>query len=60
MKKLFWIIAPIFVMGSLIILVIALTNNSPQNPFREYRTLVGLLFMLLNGLIITVYRKLYQ
>ena len=60
MKKLFWILAPIIVIGSLIILVIALTNNSPQNPFREYRTLVGLVFMLLNGLIITVYRKLYQ
>ena len=59
MKKLFWILAPIIVIGSLIILIIALTNNSPENPFREYRILVGVAFMSLNGIIIRVYKELY-
>jgi hypothetical protein len=59
MKKLFWILASVVFIGSLIILTIALTNNSPENPFREYRLLVGLTFLVLNRFTIIIYRKLY-
>jgi len=41
-------------------LIIALTNNSPENPFREYRILVGVAFMSLNGIIIRMYKELYK
>lgn len=60
MKKLFWILAPVICIGSLIILVIALTNISPENPLREYRILVGLAFLSLNGIIIRAYKELYK
>jgi hypothetical protein len=60
MKKLFWILASVVFISSLIILIIALTNNSPENPFRDYRLLIGLTFLVLNGFMIKIYRKLYE
>jgi len=60
MKKLFWILAPVILILALVILAIALTNNSPGNPFREYRLLIGIGFFTIAGFTRIMYKKLYK
>jgi len=58
MTKLFWILAPFIWIGSLIILIIALTNLIPDNSFKEYRLIIGIGFLCISGFIGIAYRKL--
>jgi len=43
---------------SLFILVISLTNLFPNNPFKEYRFIVGLGFIIITWLLKYAYKKL--
>ena len=60
MKKLFWIIAPLIWIISTSMLLIATTNLFPGNPLKDYILLIGLGFILVSGLIGSVYRRLYK
>ena len=51
MKKLFWILAPLIWISSLIILIIALTDLVLDNSLKEYRLVFGLAFVCISGLI---------
>jgi hypothetical protein len=60
MKKLFWVLAPSLLMISLIVLTIALTDKSPENPLKEYRLIIGLGVICIAGFIRIAYRKIYK
>jgi hypothetical protein len=60
MKKLFWISSAVLFTACLVILAIALTNNSPSNPFINYRITIGLVFLLLVAAFRIIYRYLYK
>jgi hypothetical protein len=60
MKKIFWILAPLIFITGVIILAIALTNNSPENTLKEYRLVIGIGFLCVSGIIRIVYKKLYR
>jgi hypothetical protein len=60
MKKLFWILAPLILIIGIVILVIALTNTSPENPIKEYRLVIGIGFLCIAGLARIAYKKLYK
>jgi hypothetical protein len=60
MKKLFWIITPLILIIWVIILAIALTNNSADNPFKEYRLIIGIGFFCVAGFARIAYNKLYK
>jgi len=46
-----WIVA-------LVVLIVALTNQHPDNPFIEHRIIVGIGFIVLSGLIRIVFKRL--
>jgi hypothetical protein len=46
--------------SSLIVLVIALTDLVPNNPFKDYRLIVGLAFLALTGFIGMAFRRLIK
>jgi hypothetical protein len=60
MKKTFWILAPLILIIGAVILIIALTNNSPENPFKEYRLVIGIGFLCMVGFARIAYKKLYK
>jgi hypothetical protein len=60
MKKLFWILAPLILIIGVILLVIALTNNSFENPLREYRLVIGIGLICVSGFVRIAYKKLYK
>ena len=60
MKKTFWILAPLILIIGIVLLVIALTNNSPDNPFKEYRLIIGLGLLCATGFTRIAYKKLYK
>ena len=60
MKKIFWILSAFIVVAGIIILAIALTNNSPENPFKDYRLIIGIGFLAITGLIRIGYKRLYS
>jgi hypothetical protein len=60
MKKLFWIFTLLILITWVIILAIALTNNSPENPFKEYRLVIGIGFLCIAGFATIAYKKLYK
>jgi hypothetical protein len=60
MKKLFWIITPLILIAWVIILAIALTNNSPENPFKEYRLVIVIVGFCISGFARITYKKLYK
>jgi len=57
MTKITWIIALLVWIFGLIILIIALTNLIPNNPFKEYRLIIGLGFLVISGFIGNLYKK---
>jgi len=57
MNKTLWILAISIWITSLFILIVALTNVWPNNPFADYKLLVGLLFLMITGLLRIAYRK---
>jgi hypothetical protein len=60
MKKLFWILALLIWISSLILLIIAVTNLIPDNSLKEYRLVFGLTFICISGFIGFAYKKLYK
>jgi len=56
-KTLFWVLALLIWLILLIILIDALTINSPENPFRPHRFIIGLGFVALTGLLRIAYKK---
>lgn len=60
MKKTILIVFALIWSSSLIILIIALTDLVPNNPFKDYRLIVGMVFLAITGLIGMVYRRLLK
>jgi hypothetical protein len=60
MIKLFWIFSSLIWICSLIILIVALTNILPNNPFKDYRLVIGIGFLCITGLIKIIYNRLYK
>ena len=60
MKKTILISLALIWVSILIILIIALTDLVPNNPFRDYRFIVGIAFIAMTGLIGTAYRRLLK
>ncbi len=46
--------------AGLIILIISLTDLYPNNPFKEYRIIVGFGFLALSGLIKSTYKSIIK
>ncbi len=60
MKKITLIILALVWISSLIILIVALTDIFPDNPFKEYRLIVGIGFIVITGFIRIAYRQLLK
>ncbi len=58
MKKISLIILALLWIAIFAILIIALTDLIPNNPFREYRLLVGLAFIVISKFLGKIYRLL--
>lgn len=57
MKKSILILLALVWIAALIILIIALTNQHPDHPFVEYRTIIGITFIALTGFIRIAYTR---
>jgi hypothetical protein len=57
MKRIILIIVSIVWIAWLTILTIALTDLVPNNPFKEYRFIIGMGFLTISGFIRQAYRK---
>ena len=60
MKRITIIILALIWISSLIILIIALTDIVPNNPFKDYRLIVGIAFLVLSSFIRIAYQKLVK
>lgn len=60
MKKTILIVLALIWILSLIILIIALTDLVPNNPFKDYRLIVGIIFLAMTGFIGMAYRRLLR
>lgn len=60
MKKIGMIVLAFIWIASLIVLIIALTDLVPNNPFKDYRFLVGIGFLSISVFIGKVYQKLVK
>jgi len=60
MKKLLLVLPALLWLICLGILIVALTDLLPNNPFREYRLLVGIAFIVITRLIRETYKKLLK
>jgi hypothetical protein len=60
MKKLFWIVSSILLIGVTVIFAIAVTNNSPSNPFKKYSIVILIGGLAISGFVRIAYRKLYK
>lgn len=49
MRRYILILAIVIWIFSLIILIIALTNIYPNNPFKDYRFIIGIAFLSISG-----------
>ncbi len=58
MKKTVLIFLALIWISSLVVLVLALTDLVPNNPFKDYRLIVGLVFLALTGFIGMAFRRL--
>ena len=59
MKKYILILLALVWITALAVLIVALTDLVPDNPFVEYRLIVGIGFILLTGFIRMLYKRLY-
>ena len=59
MKKSILILLVVVWIAALAVLIIALTNQHPDNSFVEYRLIVGIGFIVLTGFIRMVYKRLH-
>jgi len=60
MKKLFWILAPLILIVGTIIFAIAVTDNSPENPFKKYSIVILVGLFCISGFIKIIYTRLYK
>jgi hypothetical protein len=60
MKKTILIVLALIWISCLIILIIALTDIVPNNPFKDYRYIVGIGFIAISGFIRMAYRRLFK
>lgn len=60
MKKLFWIFASLILIIGTIIFAIAITNNSPENPFKKYSIAILIGLLAISGFIRQIYKRLYK
>ncbi|MBN2237419.1 MAG: hypothetical protein JW729_07655 [Bacteroidales bacterium] len=49
MKNKYWILLSITWIASLLLLIIALTDIFPENPFINYRLIIGIWFFTISG-----------
>ncbi|MBA4411309.1 MAG: hypothetical protein Q8S54_14720 [Bacteroidota bacterium] len=56
-SKVFWGIAIIIWIFSLIILIVALTDLIPNNSLKEYRFFIGIGFLTISGFIRQAYKR---
>jgi hypothetical protein len=60
MKRITIIILALIWISSLIILIIALTDILPNNPFKDYRLIVGIAFLVLSSFLGFAYQRLIK
>jgi hypothetical protein len=60
MKKIALITLALIWISSLIILIIALTDLYPNNPFKEYRLSVGIGFIAITGFLKIAYKQIFK
>jgi len=60
MKRTVLIVLALIWILSLIILIIALIDLVPNNPVKDYRLIVGIIFLAMTGFIKIAYRKLLK
>ena len=60
MKKIFILIIALLWISSLVLLIIALTNIVPNNPFKEYRLVIGIGFMAITRFLGKGYNALIK
>ena len=56
-RKIVWSIALLIWISNLIILIIALTEIIPDNPFKKYSLVIGMGLITITGLMRIIYRK---
>lgn len=59
MNKYILILLALVWIAALAVLIISYTNLVPDNPFVEYRLIVGIGFIVLTGFIRIVYKRLH-
>lgn len=57
MKRIALIIIALVWISALIILIISLTNLYPNNIFKQYRSIVGIAFITITGLLKLIYNS---
>jgi len=57
MKKSILILLALIWIAALVVLIVAYTNLVPDNPFVEYRLIVGIGFIVFTGFIRMVYKR---
>ena len=60
MKKIAMITLGLIWISCLIILIITLTDLYPNNPFKEYRLIVGIGFIAITGFLRIAYKQIYK
>ena len=60
MKKLGLIIMAFIWVLAFVILIIALTNVYPNTIFQEYRSVVGIVFIVISGFLRLMYKSVYK
>jgi hypothetical protein len=60
MKKTILIVLALIWISSLVVLIIALTDLVPNNPFMAYRLIIGIAFIAVTGFIGMAYRRLLK
>lgn len=60
MKKIILIVLALIWISSLIILIVSLTDIFPNNPFKEYRIIVGMGFIAMSRFLRINYRRLLK
>jgi len=57
LAKIIWTFGILIWVIMLIVLTIALTDLIPENPFREYRIIIGIGFITISGFIRNAYKN---
>jgi len=60
MKKIAMITLGLIWISCLIILIVALTDLYPNNPFKEYRLIAGIGFIAITGFLRIAYKQIYK